>query len=75
MAVFDFFGLCNLHDDQSVYDCGLKIEVYKWFVYADDANCGTPTWIGKGLTCVCFKAKGNYERICLNLTPPQASND
>ncbi|XP_061992588.1 uncharacterized protein LOC133710517 isoform X1 [Rosa rugosa] len=38
---------------------------------SDDTNCGTPTWIGKGLTCVCFKAKGNYERVCLNLTPLQ----
>ncbi|KAG6766298.1 hypothetical protein POTOM_030372 [Populus tomentosa] len=38
----------------------------------DDATCGTPTWIGKGLTCVCFKRKGAYERICINLTPRQA---
>ncbi|XP_015572241.1 ELMO domain-containing protein C isoform X2 [Ricinus communis] len=37
----------------------------------DDATCGTPTWIGKGLTCVCFKRKGAYERICINLTPHQ----
>ncbi|KAJ6988768.1 uncharacterized protein [Populus alba] len=37
----------------------------------DDATCGTPTWIGKGLTCVCFKRKGAYERICINLTPRQ----
>lgn len=42
--------------------------------YADDATCGAPTWIGKGLTCVCFKRKGNYQRICINLTPLQASN-
>ena len=41
---------------------------------ADDVNCGTPAWIGKGLTCVCFKAKGNNERVCLNLTPLQASD-
>lgn len=41
--------------------------------FADDATCGTPTWIGKGLTCVCFKRKGHYERICINLTPHQAS--
>ncbi|KAJ6430292.1 hypothetical protein OIU84_021654 [Salix udensis] len=40
-------------------------------VKADDATCGTPTWIGKGLTCVCFKRKGAYERICINLTPRQ----
>ncbi|KAH9708242.1 ELMO domain-containing protein [Citrus sinensis] len=39
---------------------------------SDDATCGTPTWIGKGLTCVCFKRKGTYERICINLTPQQA---
>ncbi|XP_050204962.1 uncharacterized protein LOC126655000 isoform X1 [Mercurialis annua] len=38
---------------------------------SDDATCGTPTWIGKGLTCVCFKRKGAYERICINLTPHQ----
>ncbi|KAB5545168.1 hypothetical protein DKX38_013280 [Salix brachista] len=41
-------------------------------VKPDDATCGTPTWIGKGLTCVCFKRKGAYERICTNLTPRQA---
>ncbi|KAJ0038765.1 hypothetical protein Pint_23715 [Pistacia integerrima] len=40
----------------------------------DDATCGTPTWIGKGLTCVCFKRKGTYQRICINLTPQQASS-
>ncbi|XWS63850.1 hypothetical protein CRYUN_Cryun06bG0136900 [Craigia yunnanensis] len=39
---------------------------------SDAATCGTPTWIGKGLTCVCFKRKGAYERICINLTPQQA---
>lgn len=38
---------------------------------SDDAICVTPTWIGKGLTCVCFKRKGHYERICVNLTPQQ----
>ncbi|KAM4120335.1 hypothetical protein ACJW30_03G124100 [Castanea mollissima] len=38
---------------------------------SDDATNGTHTWIGKGLTCVCFKRKGNYERICINLTPLQ----
>ncbi|KAG2706635.1 hypothetical protein I3760_05G112700 [Carya illinoinensis] len=38
---------------------------------SDDATYGTPTWIGKGLTCVCFKRKGNYERICINMTPKQ----
>ncbi|KAJ8439148.1 LOW QUALITY PROTEIN: hypothetical protein Cgig2_027074 [Carnegiea gigantea] len=37
----------------------------------DDATCGTSTWIGKGLTCYCFKRKGNYERICVTLTPAQ----
>ncbi|XP_011041496.1 PREDICTED: uncharacterized protein LOC105137457 [Populus euphratica] len=40
-------------------------------VKPDDATCGPPTWIGKGLTCVCFKRKGAYERICINLTPQQ----
>lgn len=39
---------------------------------ADDATCGAPVWMGKGLTCVCFKRKGTYERICFNLTPLQA---
>ncbi|EOX99874.1 PREDICTED: ELMO domain-containing protein C isoform X2 [Theobroma cacao] len=38
---------------------------------SDAATCGTPAWIGKGLTCVCFKRKGAYERICINLTPLQ----
>ncbi|XP_048427586.1 ELMO domain-containing protein C isoform X1 [Pyrus x bretschneideri] len=37
----------------------------------DDDACGSPKWIGKGLTCVCFKRKGNYQRICMNLTPLQ----
>ncbi|KAK6281796.1 PREDICTED: ELMO domain-containing protein C isoform X1 [Theobroma cacao] len=41
------------------------------WLYADAATCGTPAWIGKGLTCVCFKRKGAYERICINLTPLQ----
>lgn len=36
-----------------------------------DATCGTSTWIGKGFTCYCFKRKGNYERICVTLTPAQ----
>ncbi|KNA24664.1 hypothetical protein SOVF_013520 isoform A [Spinacia oleracea] len=40
-------------------------------VTSHDATCGTPTWIGKGLTCYCFKRKGSYERICINLTPSQ----
>ncbi|KAG8641626.1 hypothetical protein MANES_12G012400v8 [Manihot esculenta] len=40
-------------------------------IKSDDATSGTPTWIGKGLTCVCFKRKGSYERICINLTPLQ----
>nr|GMD95289.1 ELMO domain-containing protein A isoform X1 [Ipomoea batatas] len=38
---------------------------------ADDAISGTPLWMGKGLTCVCFKGKGNHQRICINLTPQQ----
>ncbi|XP_028771950.1 ELMO domain-containing protein A isoform X2 [Neltuma alba] len=42
------------------------------FTHASDAStCGTPAWIGKGLTCVCFKRKGSYERICISLTPLQ----
>ncbi|KAB5537737.1 hypothetical protein DKX38_015270 [Salix brachista] len=44
-----------------------------WSQISNDATCGSPTWIGKGLTCVCFKRKGAYERICINLTPQQAS--
>ncbi|GAA0161054.1 scaffold/adaptor protein [Lithospermum erythrorhizon] len=28
-------------------------------------------WTGKGVTCVCFKRKGTYQRICFNLTPLQ----
>ncbi|KAL5549211.1 hypothetical protein UlMin_004442 [Ulmus minor] len=38
---------------------------------SDDATSATPTWIGKGLTCVCFKRMGHYERICVSLTPIQ----
>ncbi|KAJ4849063.1 hypothetical protein Tsubulata_037808 [Turnera subulata] len=38
-----------------------------------DGACGTPTWIGKGLPCVCFKGRGVYERMCITLTPQQAS--
>lgn len=38
---------------------------------SDAATFGTPAWIGKGLTCVCFKRKGAYERIYINLTPQQ----
>ncbi|KAL2991362.1 hypothetical protein AAZX31_11G254500 [Glycine max] len=36
-------------------------------------TCGSPAsaWIGKGLTCVCFKRKGNCQRICISLTPLQ----
>ncbi|KAF8040892.1 hypothetical protein BT93_B2956 [Corymbia citriodora subsp. variegata] len=41
------------------------------FAPSDNATCGPPTWIGKGLTCVCFKRKGTYERICFHLTPIQ----
>ncbi|KAG5520641.1 hypothetical protein RHGRI_033277 [Rhododendron griersonianum] len=36
-----------------------------------DAAHGTPNRMGKGLTCICFKPKGSYERICINLTPLQ----
>nr|XP_009419377.1 PREDICTED: ELMO domain-containing protein A isoform X2 [Musa acuminata subsp. malaccensis] len=38
---------------------------------ADDQTCGSPRWIEKGLSCVCMKRKGTYERICINLTPLQ----
>ncbi|XP_030542079.1 ELMO domain-containing protein A isoform X3 [Rhodamnia argentea] len=40
-------------------------------IFQDNATCGAPAWIGKGLTCVCFKRKGTYERICFHLTPIQ----
>ena len=52
-----------------------KLNLYCGFFLCadDDATNGTHTWIGKGLTCVCFKRRGNYERICINLTPLQAS--
>lgn len=37
-----------------------------------DTTCGTATWMGKGLTCVCFKGKKRtYERIFSHLTPQQ----
>ncbi|XP_039776898.1 ELMO domain-containing protein A-like isoform X2 [Panicum virgatum] len=36
-----------------------------------EASCGSPRWIGRGLSCVCIKRKGAYERICMNLTPVQ----
>ncbi|KAK4753627.1 hypothetical protein SAY87_001731 [Trapa incisa] len=38
---------------------------------SDGAACLAPNWIGKGLTCVCFKRRGTYERICISLTPLQ----
>ncbi|XP_021899767.1 ELMO domain-containing protein A [Carica papaya] len=38
---------------------------------SDESACATPNWIGKGLTCVCFKRKGAYERLSVNLTPVQ----
>ncbi|KAK4423944.1 ELMO domain-containing protein A [Sesamum alatum] len=41
---------------------------------SDDSTCGTPVWRGKGLTCVCFKGKGVHARVCINLTPLQASS-
>ncbi|KAL2559936.1 ELMO/CED-12 family protein [Forsythia ovata] len=40
-------------------------------VSSDDATCGKPVWMGKGITCVCFKPKGSYARICIHLTPLQ----
>ncbi|GMQ00406.1 hypothetical protein CsSME_00047504 [Camellia sinensis var. sinensis] len=42
-----------------------------WEDNSDDATFGSPTRMGKGLTCVCFKSRGTYERICINLTPLQ----
>lgn len=36
--------------------------------FSDEASCGSPRWIGRGLSCVCIKRKGAYERICMNLT-------
>lgn len=39
--------------------------------YEDEASCGSPKWIEKGLSCVCIKRRGAYERICMNLTPLQ----
>ncbi|XP_073099319.1 uncharacterized protein [Elaeis guineensis] len=38
----------------------------------DSSTCGSPRWIGRGLSCVCMKRKGIYERICVNLSPLQA---
>ncbi|KAG4158992.1 hypothetical protein ERO13_D02G150200v2 [Gossypium hirsutum] len=38
---------------------------------SDGATCGRPAWIGKRLTCVCFKRKGVYEGIYFNITPKQ----
>uniref|UniRef100_A0A0A8Y109 ELMO domain-containing protein n=1 Tax=Arundo donax TaxID=35708 RepID=A0A0A8Y109_ARUDO len=39
---------------------------------SDEVSCGSPRWIGRGLSCVCIKrGKGAYERICMNLTPVQ----
>ncbi|CAA2970047.1 ELMO domain-containing C isoform X1 [Olea europaea subsp. europaea] len=40
-------------------------------VSSDDATCGKPLWMGKGLTCVCFNRKGSFARICIHLTPLQ----
>jgi len=37
------------------------------WLYTDNATCGSPAWIGKGLTCVCFKRKGNCQRFCISL--------
>ncbi|XP_073117419.1 uncharacterized protein [Elaeis guineensis] len=39
----------------------------------DSSTCGSPRWIGRGLSCVCMKRKVTYERICVNLTPLQAA--
>ncbi|KAL6969275.1 hypothetical protein U1Q18_028998 [Sarracenia purpurea var. burkii] len=45
--------------------------VDRWQIPFDDATCGTPTRTRKCLTCVCFKRKGSYERIGINLTSQQ----
>ncbi|XP_057984871.1 uncharacterized protein LOC110634970 isoform X2 [Hevea brasiliensis] len=34
----------------------------------ENATSGTPAWIGKGFTCVCFKRKRTCERVGINLT-------
>ncbi|XP_073315947.1 uncharacterized protein [Primulina huaijiensis] len=39
--------------------------------HSDVASCGTPVWMGKGLTCVCFKRKASCPRVCINLSPIQ----
>lgn len=41
------------------------------WLYADNKTCGSACWIGKGLTCVCFKPKGICQPICITLTPLQ----
>lgn len=68
--------------------CGFEAVIVNWIwmenvkkerdgmivsMHADGATCGRPAWIGKRLTCVCFKRKGVYEGICFNITPKQAS--
>lgn len=41
--------------------------------FAEDTAGGPPRWIGRGLSCVCVKRKGIYERDFTNLTPLQVS--
>ncbi|ONM17578.1 Protein MOR1 [Zea mays] len=36
-----------------------------------EASCEKLRWIGSGLSCVCIKRKGTYERICKNFRPVQ----
>ncbi|KAI0523047.1 hypothetical protein KFK09_005437 [Dendrobium nobile] len=38
---------------------------------SEDIVGGPPRWIGRGLSCVCIKRKGIYERDFTNLTPLQ----
>lgn len=38
---------------------------------SDDAVCGASVWMGKSLTCVCFKRKGGHERVFINMTASQ----
>ncbi|CAI9093214.1 OLC1v1028657C1 [Oldenlandia corymbosa var. corymbosa] len=40
-------------------------------VSSDYATCGSPMWMGKSLTCVCFKRKGTHDRIFFTMSPTQ----
>ncbi|ONM36800.1 Protein MOR1 [Zea mays] len=52
--------------------------IYHWLQHVmllmllqDEASCEKLRWIGSGLSCVCIKRKGTYERICKNFRPVQ----